>query len=539
MSESTSPVLPRLGLRGTARWVWRQLTSMRVALMLLMLLAVVAVPGSLLPQRPQDAGAVARYLRDNPGVGPWLDRLGFFDVYGSVWFSAVYLLLMVSLVGCIVPRVAAHARAWRAAPPRAPRRFDRFAAHERLETSASTDEVVAAARGALTRYRRFRVVEAVEPGVAGAPGARTLSAERGYLRESGNIVFHLALVGLLVAVATGQLLHYRGQALVVQGHGFANTPTAYDTFETGSGVDTSSLVPFTLRLDDFTARFDTDGRPTFFEAGVTLTEPGEEARPATIRVNHPLAAGGANVYLAGNGYAPRLTVRDAAGDVAFSGDVPFLPQDASYRSRGVVKVPDVSTGDQIGLVGYLLPTAVITSDAAFSAFPQPGNPVLVLQVWRGDLGLDSGVPQDAYQLRTSGMAQVTRPDGTPETVQVALGQTVDLPGGLGSLTFEQLPRYVALDLRYDPSLGWVLGFAIAAFLGLAVSLFTPRRRVWLRVAEGGDLRTVEAAALARSEDVGLGAEVERVLDAVRALRPASGPRADGRAAVNRDGNGGA
>lgn len=309
---------------------------------------------------------------------------------------------------------------------------------------------------------------------------------------------------------------------MVQGHGFANTPTAYDTFETGSGVDTSSLVPFTLRLDDFTARFDTEGRPTFFEAGVTLTEPGADPRPATIRVNHPLDAGGAHVYLAGNGYAPRISVRDAAGEVAFEGDVPFLPQDASYRSRGVVKVPDVSTGEQIGLVGYLLPTAVITPDAAFSAYPQPGNPVLVLQVWRGDLGLDSGLPQDAYQLVTSGMTQVTDADGKPVTVQVAAGQTVDLPGGLGTLTFDSLPRYVALDLRYDPSLGWVLGFAVAAFLGLAVSLFTPRRRVWLRVADGGDLRTVEAAALARSEDVGLVGEVERVLDAVRALRPTDG-----------------
>ena len=90
--RSDQPTLPDLGARGTARWVWRQLTSMRVALMLLMALAVVAVPGSMFPQRPQDAVAVVRYLRDNPGAGPWLDRLGFFDVYASVWFSAVYLL---------------------------------------------------------------------------------------------------------------------------------------------------------------------------------------------------------------------------------------------------------------------------------------------------------------------------------------------------------------------------------------------------------------------------------------------------------------
>ncbi len=100
-----------LGVVGWLRWTWRQLTSMRVALLLLMLLAVAAVPGSVLPQRPQDPARVAEYLADHPDLGPWLDRVGAFDVYASVWFSAIYLLLFVSLVGCIVPRT-----------PRAPRR---------------------------------------------------------------------------------------------------------------------------------------------------------------------------------------------------------------------------------------------------------------------------------------------------------------------------------------------------------------------------------------------------------------------------------
>ncbi len=511
---STGPSLPRLGVRGAARWVWRQLTSMRVALMLLMLLAVVAVPGSILPQRPQDPAAVARYLSDNPDWGPVLDRLGFFDVYGSVWFSAVYLLLFVSLVGCILPRVAAHARAWRARPPRAPRRFDRFDVHAELSTAAGTDEVLAAAQRALRAGRRFRVE------VGEQDGARTVSAERGYLRETGNIVFHLALVGLLISVAVGQLMHYRGQVLVVEGRAFVNTPAAYDTFESGSGVDTDSLVPFTVHLDSFAASFDAAGRATFFQADTTVTEPGEAPRQVTVRVNRPLEAGGAKVYLAGNGYAPELTLTDADGNVAFAGPVPFLPQDASYRSRGVVKVPDVTSGDQIGLVGFLLPTAVITDESAYSAYPQPGNPVLVLQVWRGDLGLDSGVPQNVYRLDTDAMTQVTDDDGTPASVVLALGEQVELPDGLGTLSFDALPRYVALDLRHDPSLGWVAAFSALALLGLAVSLFTPRRRVWLRVSspEQGR-RTVEAAALARAEDVGLAAELDRVLDAVRALGP--------------------
>ena len=506
---------PPIGAVGLLRWTWRQLTSMRVALMLLMLLAIVAVPGSLLPQRPQDPSAVARYLADNPSLGVWLDRLGLFDVYASVWFSAVYLLLFVSLIGCIVPRVGQHLRALLAPPPRVPRRFDRFAVRDRMTTGVPPGEVVDAARAALVGpvrlLPRFRVRLATEP-----DGTRTVSAERGYLRESGNLVFHLALVGLLVAVATGQLLHYRGQALVVEGRGFANAVTDYDTFVAGTAFSPSSLVPFTLRLDEFTSEFTAEGRPRDFRARVSVREPGEPERSAVIRVNHPLSVGGAKVYLQGNGFAPRVTVLDSAGEVAFAGAVPFLPEDDRYTSRGVIKVPDVSVGDQIGIVGYLLPTAVVTPVGAASVHPQPDNPLLVLTVWRGDLGLDTGVPQNVYELDDEDMEQVLEADGTPTTFFVEPGQTVDLPGGLGTFTWESLPRFVALDLRHDPALGWILGFSIAGLAGLIVSLFTPRRRVWLRVASADGRTMVDAAALARGDDVGLSGELTKVLAAVRA-----------------------
>ena len=525
MAESAPPI----GAVGLMRWTWRQLTSMRVALMLLMLLAIVAVPGSLLPQRPQDPAAVAAYLADNPWLGGWLDRLGLFDVYASVWFSAVYLLLFVSLIGCIVPRVGQHWRSLLAPPPRVPRRFDRFGVRDALTTTAPPADVIEAARASLVgrvpRLPRFRVRLATEP-----DGARTLSAERGYLRESGNLVFHLALVGLLIAIATGQLLHYRGQAIVVEGRGFANAVTDYDTFVAGTAFSPRSLVPLTLRLDEFTSVFTDDARPRDFRAQVTLRSPGDAgARSAVIRVNHPLSVGGARVYLQGNGFAPQVTVHDAAGEVAFAGAVPFLPEDDRYTSRGVIKVPDVSVGEQLGIVGYLLPTAVVTPAGAASVHPQPGNPLLVLTVWRGDLGLDAGVPQNVYELDVAAMEQVLESDGTPTTFLVEPGQTVDLPGGLGTLNWEALPRFVALDLRHDPALGWILGFSIAALVGLIVSLFTPRRRLWLRVTSVDGRTIVDAAALARGDDVGLSAELARVMTAVRALdgddeRADDGPR---------------
>src|SRR5690625_5847803 len=114
---------------------------MRVALMLLLALAVAALPGSVLPQRPQDPPAVARYLEENPFWGDVLDRLGFFDVFSSVWFSAIYILLFISLIGCILPRVKVHIKALRTQPPKPPRRFYRFRAWVVFVVESSSNTV--------------------------------------------------------------------------------------------------------------------------------------------------------------------------------------------------------------------------------------------------------------------------------------------------------------------------------------------------------------------------------------------------------------
>ena len=385
------------------------------------------------------------------------------------------------------------------------------------------EALVRRAAALLGRGRRYRVDVHREQG-----GAWSVSAERGYLRETGNLVFHLALVGLLVSVAYGQLLHYRAQVIVVAGDGFANAETSFDTFEHGRLFNATTLEPFTIRLDDFESRFAAASLVARdFTAHVTLSEPGAAPAARTIKVNHPLDVGGTEVYLQGNGYAPVVTVKDASGQVAFSGPVPFLPQDQVYTSRGVVKVPDVSAGQsQIGLLGFLLPTAAQTGTGQWvSTNPEPDAPLLVLSVWSGNLGLDTGQPQNVYQLDEKGLTEAKDAAGTPVSLNLRPGETVTLPGGLGTLTFDGVRRFAAFDLRKDPALGWLLVFALTALAGLATSLFVPRRRLWLRAVpaaaagstadrDEGPTTVVTAAGLARGDDVGLAPELGRVLQAV-------------------------
>jgi cytochrome c biogenesis protein len=508
--------VPRLGWSGWGRWFWRQVTSMRVALILLLLLAIAAIPGSVLPQWPQDAAATRAFVDDHSFWGPTLDTLGLLDVFGSAWFTAIYLLLFASLIGCIVPRTAAHYRALRTPVSSAPRSLARYSVQETMQV-ASAQAAIDTARSTLRPEPRwwgamsgYRVRVDHRDGPSGPELA--LAADKGHVREIGNLLFHVALVGILIAVAMGSVLMHRGQAIIVEGRSFTNAVVAYDTFESGALFDPANLSPFILSFDSFEARFEDGGRPQSFQANVTLTEPGLAPRVADIQVNRPLQVDGGKIYLQGNGYAPSLTIRDSEGNVAHAGPVPFLPQDSFYTSAGVVKVPDVTSGPQVGIKATLLPTAIIDGEGARSVHPEPANPAIFFSIYTGDLGLDEGVPQNVYVLDESRLSPVRDGNGDIAVIAIGLGETVELPDGLGTMTWEELPRFVALDLRADPSLPWLLVFSILSLVGLGMSLFGSRRRLWIvtRVTDGTTV--VTGAAYAPLHDEALGSHLDKVFD---------------------------
>ena len=490
-----------------ARWSWRQLTAMRTALVLLFLLTLAALPGSLVPQTSIDPSRVAEFKADHPTLTPVYERLSLFDVYSSPWFAAVYLLLFLSLIGCVLPRSRGHLAAVRARPPRAPRNLDRLPVHHTWETDEDPDAVLERSRAAL-RSARYRV-DADDVSVA---------AERGHARETGNLVFHLALLLLLVGVAVGNLFGFRANVLVVEGEGFSNTLTAYDAFSRGAAFDDASLAPFTVTLDDLAVRYQTSGdqrgAPRDFRARVTyFPAPGRPERSGVLRVNHPLTIQGTKVFLLGNGYAPVFTVRDSRGETVFSGPVPFLPRDGNMTSVGVVKVPSAQP-EQLGFQGLFLPTGVLDPELGpLSAYPGLKLPRAVLTAWTGDLGVDSGRPQSVYSLDKRGLTQVRGAGGKALAQSLAPGTTMTLPDG-ASITFDGVRRWASLQVARNPGLGPVLAASVLALAGLMLSLFVRRRRCWVKVSrtEGG--RTlVEVAGLARSD----GESSEALAEEVAAL----------------------
>ncbi len=496
---------PALSPRELARWAWRQLTSMRTALLLLLLVALGSIPGSVIPQSNIAAVQVGQWKEDHPTLAPVYERLGLFSVYDSVWFSAIYLLLMVSLVGCIVPRLGVHWRAVRSTPPKAPRNLHRLPAYAREPLAPAAAAAPAAApaaadvldraEAALRRRRRYRVVRTAD----------SLSAERGHLRELGNLVFHISVVVVLLAFAYGQLLGYKGGAIVLVGSGFTNSTPQYDEFAPGSLYDPVDLEPLSFTVDDFDVRFleggPANGQPEYFRAPISYrTDLDAPVEKHVLEVNQPLVLDGVSVFLVGHGYAPDFTVTDGSGEVAWDAPVPFLPQDATFASFGVLKVQGAAP-QQLAFDGLFLPTYGFTMERGpFSSFPDARNPVVTMTGYYGDLGLDSGEPQSVYALDTDEMTQLEKADGTPFRLDMVPGRTVELPEGMGSVRFNGYERWVKLQISHTPGKTIALGGIVIGLVGLMGSLFVRRRRVWVRVVTGADGRSsyVEVGGLDRS-----------------------------------------
>ncbi|TYL54805.1 cytochrome c biogenesis protein ResB [Nocardioides sp. BGMRC 2183] len=465
-----------LNARELGRWAWRQVTSMRTALVLLLLLALAAIPGSVIPQSGVDALGVTRWKEEHPKLTPIYEKLDLFSVYDSPWFSAIYLLLVVSLVGCIVPRLFVYFRAMRAQPPAAPKNLTRLPEHTTYRTDASVEDVLANARAVLGRRHRLRRTE--------GDGVDSVAAERGYLREAGNLLFHLSILVVLAGFAIGGLFGYQGGVIITQGTSFTNNLTQYDDFNPGGLFRTDQLDDFCFTVDDYQDTWLTEGpragMAIEFSADLTYEEvcgSGEE-KNYDLRVNHPLGIGSTDVFLIGHGYSPIITITDGNGDVAWTGPQPFLPEDSSFLSFGVVKAPAAKPG-QVGLEGVFYPSFDMVDGNPVTVFGDDLNPTLSMLAYTGDLGLDDGVSQSVYVLDKDN-ADLVEKDGKPFRVDLQPGDTVELPDGLGTVKFEGVEPWVRVQISQTPGKEVALIGVVLALIGLCASLFIRPRRVWVR-----------------------------------------------------------
>lgn len=514
---------PLAGVTAFLRNSWRTLTAMRTALILLFLLAVAAIPGALLPQRSLNEGNVNDYIAENGWLGEFYDRLQLFDVFSSLWFTAIYVLLFISLIGCLTPRCFELVRQLRTPPPLTPRNLSRLPHHAAYRTTASPEQAAEQVQKQLKGWRVRR-----NDGDGRVPGTIELSSERGYTREVGNIVFHFGLLALLIMFAAGKFVYAEGMRVIVateDSPAFCNTtPSAYDTFRAGLLVDGTDLEQFCVKIEDFRADYLPNGQAEMFTSNIRFTEEVATTDPQTwepyeMRVNHPLRIGSTRVYLQGHGFAPTFTVTFPNGETRTDTQHWQPTELQTFLSSGIMRFdppagmyPDLTERrtQQIAVQGLFAPTASFDGTLLSSRFPRMDDPAVAIDVYQGDAGLDTGRPQSVFSLdedliETGALERQAR-------VNLFPGESTTLPDGT-EVRFDGAEEFINIQVSEDPTQIWVGVSAAVMMAGLVLSLMVRRRRIWARViVDDDEVTRVDLGGLARTDRMGWGSEFDDLRD---------------------------
>jgi cytochrome c biogenesis protein len=390
------------------------------------------------------------------------------------------------------------------------RNLERLGNQVTVPTSADPDAALAAVDRVLGRRRYRRRHVGPDDTASGRP---QLAAERGHLREAGNLVFHSAFYVLLIGAVIGQGFGFTGQINVAEGGTFTDTRIVYGAINAGRWFGVEDHRGFQVQLDDFDATYHDNGTPDEFVSRVSITDDGEQVVSGQrVVVNHPLTYDGMKLYQLRFGMAPHVVVR--AGDTVLFDDRVMLADAGGGVWTGAAKIK-TSGDDQIALDIALLPDfAVDDQGRPVNRSQRAENPVLFADLWVGELGLDRPVAASEF-IR----------DGEPVAgTTLAPGDASEPLVGNLTVAFPEMAMWSGFQVSHAPG-RWLLLISAALLLtGLLASLYAYRRRVWAEVVVDDDGRTaVVLAGVALQRKVEFAAAFERLADDVRAaLPPATG-----------------
>ena len=383
------------------RW-WRRLTAMRTALVLLFLLALAAVPGSLLPQRSLSQNKVNAVLHRPPdagaGAGPALPvrRLQLAVVRRDLP-AAVHLADRLRAAAGARARPGAAGRAAAGPAQPAPAARLRRAAPRRWPAPQALDVVEEE-----LRVRRFRVVRAGRR--AGALRREGLPARRPATCCSTSPWWRCCSAWPAASCGATRAASWSPRARASATPSSSTTPTRPGRWSTSS-----DLTPLCVDLDNFQAKYEENLTAASFTADIRYGAPGEAGRPTTIGVNHPLRIDGDRVYVTGHGYSPTFSVTLPDGTTFTDVSVPFLPTDHGddgQRGRAQAARPRrrrATTSSRSRASSR--PTGLVQNKVLTSIDPRPLAPA------GRDLRLP-GLPRPGLRASRSRSTRWTRPRST-------------------------------------------------------------------------------------------------------------------------------
>ena len=443
-------------IRGPLLLARALLANVRFAVLQIGVIALAATVGIALRQLPdyalQNAGDYATEMAKlratyEPTLGPLVgifERLGLFRVFTSPWFTALLVLLTVSIVVCTWDRLPKIAAATAPSRPEQPDTFFSPSLPGRgvidLPAALPVDATLghrATAAAAEAKRNGWEVSVAADPERS---GGLLLHADR--FRRSGRftLVMHTGLVVMLLGAAASGIFGYTQGILLTDG----------EALPVGKIGTADGLV---IVNHSFSAPRTSTGAFADFATDLGVYVGGEEVARQRVRVNEPLAYNGWSFHQNFFGPAARLEIRDDTGALLWSGDAPFSAQ-VDGAPYATLPIPGSSAGIEMQL----------RRDAS-------GVAAIFIVASAPDLG---ATPADDGSL----------PLKTIFASVLAEGDIATAPGAGFSVYLREITSYTGIIARRDPA-SLIIWIAAALIMGgLMLTLRRPRARLWLQIRPG-------------------------------------------------------
>ncbi len=275
--------------------VIRFFSSVRLAIFLLITLAITSIIGTVLPQQEP----LQFYERYGPNLFKIIKALHLYDTYHSWWYVTLLVLFAINLVVCTFKRLPITLRLYK--------RDNLDISLDKLKHMRILKQVILP-KNISTEQVISEFKEAVGGSISEKPlkNGKIVLSEKGKWSYWGLYILHGSILVIFAGALVGILLGFKGSVTLLEGE--ATNHCIQDV--TGKPIP----LGFTIKCNKFTLSYYRNGTPKDYRSDLSIIDHGRVVIHKVLRVNHPITYKGITIYQASYQAIPRITIKIVASD---------------------------------------------------------------------------------------------------------------------------------------------------------------------------------------------------------------------------------